>query len=211
MHKRYFIAGGLALGLLLVLNAPGSFAAAKPRFNTKTVDLQLAMRDLWLGHIFWVRNVVLSTKLGDTQAAQAAEEQVVKDARGIADAVIPYYGKDAADKLFGLLAGHYGAIKDYMNATFNMQAAAQTAAQDALTKNALQIADFLSSANPNWPRATLVSLLSAHGAQHLIQIADIQKGDYAAEAQLWGEMRMHIYTIADALAQGIVKQFPRQF
>ncbi len=211
MRNRFLLAAGLALGALLVLNAPGSFAAAKAKFNTKTVDLDMAMRDLWMGHIFWVRNVALETKLGDMQAAKAAEEQVVKNARSIADAVVPYYGKEAADKLYGLLAGHYGAVKDYMNATFKKQAAAQNTAMEAMNSNVVQIADFLSSANPNWPKDTLVSLLTAHGGFHVAQINDIEKKDWSGEAQVWDQMRQNIYVIADALAQGIVKQFPRKF
>jgi len=212
MYKRLATVAGLALGLLLILSVPSSFAAGpKLPFNTKTVDLQLALRDLWVGHTFWVRNVVLSTRLGNLQAAKAAEEQVVKNARSIADAIIPYYGNEAADKLYGLLAGHYGAVKDYMNSTFKRQAAAQKNALAALNKNALEIADFLSSANPNWPKDTLVSLLAAHGEHHVMQINDIAKRDFAAEAQVWETMRQNIYTIADALAQGIVKQFPAKF
>lgn len=101
----------------MVLVAPYSFAKEKKgdvKFNHKTVELQLALRDLWVGHIFWVRNVVLATKYSDADAAKVAEDKVVENAKAIGDAIAPIYGKEAGDKLFGLLAGHYGAIKDYM-------------------------------------------------------------------------------------------------
>ena len=67
---------------------------------------------------FWVRNVSLTTKYGDEEAAKVAEDQVVQNAKEIGNSVVPYYGKEAGDKLFGLLAGHYGAVKNYMNAVF---------------------------------------------------------------------------------------------
>ncbi len=35
--------------------------------------------------------------------------------------------------------------------------------------------------------------------------------DYGAEATTWTAMKKHIYTIADALAGGIEKQFPKKF
>jgi hypothetical protein len=212
MHKKLLTLSGLALGLLLILSVPSAFAAApQVPFNIKTVDLQLVLRDLWVGHAFWVRNVVLYTRFGNAQAAKAAEEQVVKNARSIADAVIPYYGSEAADKLYGLLAGHYGAVKEYMNATFKRQAGAQKNALAALNSNAVEIADFLSSANPNWPKDTLVSLLSSHVEDHVNQINDIAKRNLTDEAQVWQSMLQNVYTIADALAQGIVKQFPAKF
>jgi hypothetical protein len=34
---------------------------------------------------------------------------------------------------------------------------------------------------------------------------------YAHEAQTWEAMKQHMYVIADALADGLAKQFPRQF
>jgi hypothetical protein len=55
---------------------------ATAMFNHKTVDLQLALRDLWAGHIFWVRNMVLTTKYNDADAAKVAEGKVVENAKG---------------------------------------------------------------------------------------------------------------------------------
>ncbi len=156
--------------------------------------------------------MVLLTKLGDADGAKAAEDMVVKNARAIADAVIPLYGKEAGDKLFTLLAGHYGAIKEYMTAAFAGDAAAQSVATAKLKANAEEIAAFLNSANPkNWPKDTLVAVLMAHGAHHIAQIDAINKKDFAKEAEGWTEMTKNVYTIADALADGIVKQFPKKF
>ena len=129
-----------------------------------------------------------------------------------AGAVATFYGKEAGDKLFGLLAGHYGAIKEYLNASVAMDKTAKDAAVDKLKKNADEIAGFLSSANPkNWPKDTLVSLLIAHGGHHMAQIDDLMAKDYAAEATVWKAMSTHIDTIVDALAGGIEKQFPKKF
>lgn len=179
--------------------------------SPKTVELRQALRDLWMGHVFWVRNVALSTRLGETQAATVAEDQVVKNARAIADAIAPLYGKPASDKLFGLLAGHYGAIKQYMTSAYAGDQAGKDAAVVKIRSNATEIAGFLSSANPNWPKETLVSLLYAHGAHHIAQINEFAAKDFAAEAQTWEAMKNHMYMIADALASGIAKQFPKKF
>ena len=103
---------------------------AKSKINTKTVELRLALRDLWIGHIFWVRNEVLMTKLGNTDAAKAASDKAVENAKAIANSVSPFYGQGASDKLFSLLAGHYGAIKEYMAATYDMKKDAQSEATD---------------------------------------------------------------------------------
>ena len=204
----------LIVSAIVLIAASPSLAKGNVKMmkeSPKSVELREALRDLWVGHIFWVRNVALSTKMGDAEAAKVAEENVVKNARAIADAVIPFYGKDAADKLFGLLAGHYGAIKEYMTASYAGDNAAKDASVEKIKKNATEIATFLSSANPNWPKETLVSLLFAHGGHHMAQINALNEKNYSSEAQTWEAMRNHMNMIADALAKGIVKQFPKKF
>ena len=180
--------------------------------DSKAVATRLALRDLWVDHVFWVRNVVVAHAEKDKKAQDAAEAQAVDNAKKIAAAIEPFYGKAANEKLFGLLAGHYGAIKDYMTATIpKPNLAKQKAAAEKLTANAMEIASFLSGANPNLPKETLVGLLAAHGGHHIDQITQIQKKDYGAEAETWAGMKHHMYTIADALTSGIAKQFPAKF
>ncbi len=79
---------------------------------------------------------------------------------------------------------------------------------DKLTKNASEIAAFVRSANPNLPKATLYGLLLTHGQQHVMAIDATAKKDWGGEADMWDPMVKHIYTISDALADGIAKQFP---
>ncbi|GFO57871.1 hypothetical protein GMST_01960 [Geomonas silvestris] len=203
----------LMLSALLLMAVSPALAKGQGAAESPTlVATKMALRDLWTGHIFWVRNVAYATKAGDTAAAKVAEENVVKNARSIADAVLPFYGKPAADKLFGLLAGHYGAIKEYMTASYAGNQAGKDAAVAKIKENATEIATLLNQANPkNWPKDTLVGLLFAHGAHHMQQIDAFATKDYAAEAETWEMMKDHMYMIADALAGGLSKQFPKKF
>jgi len=210
MSRKTFQA--IILILSVVMFIVPSQASAKDKLTDKTVELRLALRSLWTGHIFWVRNVVLTTKYGDPDAAKVEEAQVVQNAKDLANSIAPYYGKEAADKLFGLLAGHYGAIKEYMTATFSDNKEAKDAAAAKLKKNADEIATFLSSANPKyWLKEALLSALVAHGGHHMADINEINKKDFSAEAETWNAMQNHIYVIADVLANGIVQQFPKKF
>jgi hypothetical protein len=185
---------------------------APPKLNAKTVGIKLALRDLWVGHIFWLRNEVLMTKLGDAEAAKVASGQIVDNARAIANSIAPIYGQDAADKLFGLLAGHYGGVKEYMTATYAENKDGQDAALAKMKQNGDELATFLNRANPKyWPKDVILSALVAHLVHHMTQITQFNTGDYAGEAITWGEMKKHIYVIADVLADGIVKQFPQKF
>ena len=197
----------LAVAGMAQADATHPHAAAAPAAMT-AAQAQDALRDLWVGHVFWVRNVVTETLAGNVPAATAAEGQVVANAKAIAGAIEPFYGKAASEKLFGQLAGHYGAIKEWLLAK---DKAGQDAAFKKLVANAEEIATFLSSANPNLPKDTLRGLLLAHGGHHVQQIKQLRDKDYAAEAQTWQQMTRHMYVIADALAGALHKQFPAKF
>lgn len=185
--------------------------ATTARATTKptTLETRDALRDLWLEHIFWVRNVVVATLANDTPARAAAEKSVVANARQIADSITPFYGQPAADKLFTLLAGHYGAVKQYLDA--GTDTAKQGAATKALTDNAGEIATFLSGANPNLPHDAVLGMLAAHAGHHISQINELRAKQYEDEARTWDAMRNHMYKLADTLAGAIAKQFPDKF
>ena len=186
-------------------------APAPNCISAKQANTQAALRDLWVEHVFWIRNYVIASKAGDQTEKKVATDQVLANATSIAGAIASFYGKPAGDQMLGLLAGHWGAVKDYSDATFNKDGKGQQDATARLIANAKQIAAFLAKANPNLPEATLVGLLSAHGAHHIAQIQQISSGDFAAEAKTWTAMRGHMFTIADALTGGLAKQFPAKF
>ncbi|MFO1376564.1 MAG: hypothetical protein U1F14_06150 [Steroidobacteraceae bacterium] len=207
-----------SLLLAVVLSAPVGALAAPPAEPSRAVsapvnpgDMKAALRDLWLGHIFWVRNVVEGRLGGDPARAQVAEQQVVANAKAIASAIEPFYGKAASGKLFQLLAGHWAAISGYLDGVRAGRKPDQDAAYDRLVRNANEIATFLSDANPHLPATTLRGLLMAHGAHHVEQIRQLHARQYAEEAATWAAMKDHMLVIADALATGIAAQFPERF
>ena len=185
-------------------------AAKQAARGAKTSQAAAALRDLWVGHIFWVRNVALATFNKNEAALKAAEQQAVANAQSIAAAIEPFYGAAAKEALFKLLAGHYGAVKAYLVATAANDASGQSKATEALTSNAEHIAAFLSKANPNLPKDTVNGLLLAHGGHHIQQIQELNDRNYAAEAKTWEEMKVHMYVIADAMANALGKQFAKR-
>jgi len=75
-------------------------------------------------------------------------------------------------------------------------------------KNADEIAKFFSGANPNLPESAVKGLFVAHAGHHQQLTGEIMKGDTAAADKTWSAMQAHMNTIADALSDGIAKQFP---
>jgi hypothetical protein len=186
-------------------------AAAKPGETAKLAATRTALRGLWQGHIAAVRKVVVAAIAHDAAAEKTAEGEVVANAHAIAGAIEPFYGAAARDKLFQLLAGHYGAVKAYLEASIAKDEAGQSKATSDLTSNADEIATFLSGANPNLPKATVMELLQIHAGHHISQIQELIAGQTAAEAKTRKEMSAHMNVIADAITNALAKQFPAKF
>jgi hypothetical protein len=179
--------------------------------SQKTLQAKASLRDLWLGHIFWVRNVSIAAVDKNDLAVKAAEEQTVANAKALAASIEPFYGASAKESFFKLLAGHYGAVRSYLVATLAADAPAQATAIESLTWNAEEIAVFLSKANLHLSKDAVQGLLLAHGGHHIQQIQQLKDRQYEAEAQIWEEMKNHVYQIADATADALAKQFARRF
>jgi hypothetical protein len=188
-------------------NPPAAPASA----DSAALTTRLVLRDLWVEHIFWIRNYAIANQAADKQQAKVAADQVVDNATKIATSIAPLYGQPAADQLLKLLAGHWGAVKHYSDATVAKDTKGKQAAVTDLTSNAKAIAAFLAKANPNLPENTLVAMLSAHGGHHVAQVDELAAHDYAGEARTWQMMRTHIVSLADALTAALVKQFPDKF
>lgn len=204
----------LVIGVLFAWTAAPAQTQAAPNPG-KVADLKMALRDLYVGHVFWVRSLVISSRLGEKGAVSEADEYGLKNAKAIGQSIAPVYGQAAGEKFATLFVGHYSAVKDYMNAAFannfKGNATLKKAAVDKLTKNADAIAAFVSSANPNLPKGTVYGLLVAHAGHHIAAIDATAKKDWGGEADVWDPMVKHIYTLSDALAVAIAKQFPGKF
>ena len=213
--SRYTLSGLLAVPALLLASIGSAHdAAVAPEASADTAALfetEMALRDLWVEHVFWIRSYELATQAGDEAQRQVAEAEVVSNAQALAGTIAPFYGQAAADGLLTLLAGHWGAVRDFNTATVRHSDTGRDQAAQDLTANAHEIAKFLSGANPYLPKDAVFGLLAAHGAHHVAQIDQIAAGDFQQEAETWRAMRTHMLVIADAIAEALAKQFPERF
>ena len=177
----------------------------------RVAEMQQTLRDLWVGHIFWVRHVVSNIATNDPEERDAAENEVVTNTKQIAHTMAPFYGEAASEKLFSLLDLNISAVREYSEATVAENKQQQDAALAHLASNADEIADFLSHLNPYLQKDTVRALIETQGAHHVLQINRYKTKDYAPLVATWPMMRQHIYVIADTLTTALAKQFPSKF
>jgi hypothetical protein len=179
--------------------------------TAKQAAFQDAMRKLWEDHITWTRLAIISFahELPDLPATQ---DRLLRNQVDIGNAIKPYYGDTAGNRLTALLKEHIVGAVALMTAA--------KAGDDALIKqrtdewyaNGNEIADFLHEANPrNWSQGEMRQMMKVHLDQTLSEAVNRLTGKYADDVRDYDEIHDHILIMADSLSTGIIKQFPKRF
>ena len=174
------------------------------------IALKQDMRKLWTDHVVWTRDYIIAA-IGDQPDAQAAAGRLMKNQEDIGKAVATFYGAPAGRDLTILLKEHITIAVDLVKAAKAGDKAAQQQADRRWQQNATAIADFLSKANPNWPRTTLVELMQKHLSTTTNEVVARLNKDWDADVRAFDEVHAHVLHMADALSEGIVRQFPNKF
>jgi hypothetical protein len=178
--------------------------------NDAAAQLRQDMRKLWTDHVVWTRDFIIAA-LADQPDAQVASNRLMRNQDDIGKAVAKYYGANAGQQLTTLLKDHIAIAADLVKAAKAGDKAGQQRADQRWQDNAVQIADFLAKANPNWPRATLVDLMKMHLSTTTNEVVARLNKNWDEDVRAFDAVYDHILKMSDALADGIVKQFPDKF
>jgi hypothetical protein len=216
------IAIGLLVGLLLgwlgghYMNRGSSTAGNNASSTAATVELTKAdtlrrdMRKLWTDHAVLTHSYIVAGT-ANTPDKGAIATRLLKNQDDIGSAISNYYGAEAGNKATTNLKEHIGIAVDIVeDARTNNQAKLKTDA-DRWNQNGKGIADFLASANPNWPKDEMESMMQKHLDTTTDELMARVGKDWAGEVQAWDAVYAHILTMADGLSNGIIKQFPDKF
>jgi hypothetical protein len=210
MHakNRAFI-GALSVAALVVGASVGHAAESKV-VTVQAQQLRQDMRKLWSDHAIWTREYIVAAVDGSPDASAAAA-RLLRNQEDIGGAVAGVYGREAGDKLTALLKQHILIAVDLVAAAKEGDTAKYGAADTQWNQNAVDIADFLSSANPNWPKATLTTMMHTHLATTRKEVVARLNKQWDEDVKAFDEVYTHMLHMADALAEGIISQFPQRF
>jgi len=123
--------------------------------------LRQDMRKLWSEHVFWTRDYAVAA-IANQPDQEAAAKRLLKNQEDIGNASAQYYGKDAGDKLTNMLKDHILIAVDLIKAAKAHDNSKFQEADRQWDRNAEDIADFLSHANPSWSKTALTDLMKMH-------------------------------------------------
>ena len=202
----------IAVWMYVVLQAAALPAAAstESQSTAAAIALKQDMRKLWTDHVVWTREYIVAA-LGDQPDAQAAANRLMRNQEDIGNAVGKIYGDAAGKQLTALLKEHISIAVDLIKAAKAGDKTGQQSADVKWQQNGVAIADFLSKANPHWPRATLVDLMKGHLSTTTNEVVARLNKKWDEDVRAFDEVYRHILMMSDALSDGIIKQFPDKF
>ena len=169
------------------------------------------MRKLWEDHVTWTRLAIV-TFADASPSFDATAGRLLQNQTDIGNAIKPFYGPAAGNKLTALLNDHITIAVELMQAAKTGNTDAFNAANTRWYANGNDIADFLAAANPrSWPDAVMRAGMKTHLDQTLAEAAHELHGQYAASVTDYDGIHAHILMMADQLSAGIIAQFPSRF
>lgn len=212
MKKLLFV---LLMLPLLVNMLPGSISANANKqescISQSEVEFKNQFRRLWIDHVLWTSNYISSATTPGAEDQKQVLTRLLKNQEDIGNAVKPVYGEEAGNKLTELLKEHIVIAGKIVDAAKNGDKNLVNQLNKEWVRNADDIAAFLSDANPNLSNEELKESLY----MHLELVADDLSASLNKE---WDERIVaidegvtHIILMADAISDGVVKQFPEKF
>ncbi len=196
--------------MITVLFTGTSYGQMKSGASSKSEELKFNMRDLWQEHVAWTRNVVLCI-VDELPGEDQAVNRLLSNQDDIGNAIKPFYGNEAGEKLATLLREHITIAAEVVKAAKANDKNALGSADKKWHTNADQIAEFLSKANPNWEFEEMKMMMHEHLKLLTDETTSRIKKDFKADIAAYDKSQDQILKMADMLSVGIIQQFPDKF
>ena len=178
--------------------------------SSNALELRQGMRDLWADHVVWTRAYIVAAVAEDPSAASALD-RLMRNQEDLGSAIAPYYGAAAGAGLTELLREHISIAGEVVGAAKAQDDAKLKDADARWHRNAEEIATFLSAANPNWSRVDLVRMLNEHLSLTTQQATFRLQQNWREDTATFDRIYDQAMTMADALSDGVIRQFPSRF
>ena len=190
--------------------AHGDDHAASAAVSPNELALRQDMRKLWEDHVTWTRLAVISLTTGSPDT-QATVGRLLRNQTDIGNAIKPFYGKKAGNRLTALLRQHIAIAADLIAVAKEGDSGGVSTQQARWQANADEIAAFLASANPAWKPAAMKAMMRSHLRLTTNEVVARLTKNWASDLRAYDRIHVQILHMADMLSDGLVAQFPSRF
>lgn len=174
------------------------------------LELNQAFRMLWSQHVAWTRMLIISIAANLPDEAFVTE-RLLRNAPDMAAVFRRYYGDEIAARFNNLMRDHLVFAAQLVKAAKAGDSQATADAEKRWYANADELAAFLSSINPYWPKQVLTNMLHEHLRMTKEEAVFRLNGNYKADIEAYDQVEKQALEMADAFTNGIVMQFPNAF
>lgn len=175
-------------------------------------NLRTSLTALLTEHVFLVSAATRAALNAREPEFKAASDAIDANSVDLSKALGSVYGADVEKNFLAGWRKHIGLVVDYTQGTLIKDKAKQDKATNDLNSYAGDFGAFVeTTTNKNLAAGSVSSLVRTH-VSSLKDIVDAQAGkDYAKAFNTLHTAFLHMSTIADPLADAIVKQFPDKY
>jgi hypothetical protein len=162
-------------------------------------------------HVHLAASTTGSALGGRTGELAAAVRALDANGRDLAKALGIIYGSDAERRFILGWRQHIDLFVLYAKGFKMNDRSTRNKALEGLERYAVDLAEFMSGANPHIPKESVADLVRAH-ARGVLAIIDAQgTRDHAKAYEALRAATLQSATIADPLGSAIIRQFPDRF
>jgi len=180
-----------------------------PHNKISLLELNNVIRQLWEEHINWTRLAIISIANGSPDT-QSVSNRLLRNAADFGNLFANFYNHAIAQEFSKLIRDHLTIAADLVVAAKKQDNNAVVDIDKKWHKNADDIANFLSSINPNWNRSEIQKMMYNHLSLTKAEAVAILTNKYEEGIALFDEIEGQALMMADSYMEGIAKQFPNR-
>jgi hypothetical protein len=198
--------------LITIVFTPNKVAAQNQKLYplVSAITFKSQMRKLWEEHIFWTRNVIFCL-VDDLPGNVQAIKRQLQNQIDIGNAIKPYYGDAAGDRLTELLYSHVNITNDIIKAAKTRDTSVINDVNKKWFTNADEMVTFLHKLNSNWAIGDLRKMINNQMQLTAESAGERLKNNYDADVIAFDKVQEGVIRMSDTLAEGIIFQFPKKF
>jgi hypothetical protein len=198
--------------LITIAFSPNSASAQNQKLYpvVSAITFKTTMRKLWEEHIFWTRNVIFCL-VDDLPGNVQAVKRQLQNQIDLGNAIKPYYGDAAGDKLTELLYTHVNTTTDIIKAAITRDTSVINDVNKKWFANAEDIVQYLHKLNPDWAIGDLRKMLHNQMQLTAESAGERLKKNYDADVVAFDKVHEGVLIMSDTLADGMIIQFPKKF
>ncbi len=211
MKKAIMVFPAITLLMVILISSPSFSQMKMDSKKTATFEISSSlttnMRQLWVEHVMWTRNVILCL-VDELPGTDQAVKRLLQNQIDLGNAMKPYYGEKAGSNLTELLTSHITISIEVVKAAKAGNKELLATVNKSWHLNADEITMFFANANPNWKFEDIKIMMDEHLKLTTNEAMQRINKDYEADVIAFDKVHEEILKMSDMLAEGISKQFP---